>query len=110
MQQSHAIPFWQDRTMIHDEHVNINAGSTAKAEAEATVVRGKQSWDFIYIALGFALAIEGTVIQMITPLAFPWNILLYALAASVTVWVLIFNGRFQNRLMAMKQAYENQAR
>jgi hypothetical protein len=30
--------------------------------AEATVVRGPKSWAYIYVALGFALVIEGTIL------------------------------------------------
>lgn len=112
-----AAPYLEDNdesreagTMSDNQHVNINARLGMADKVEATVIRGAQSWNFIYIALGFALAIEGTVIQMFTPLTFPCNLLLYALGTAATVWLFICNGRFQNRLIAMKQAYESRPR
>lgn len=67
-----------------------NVNISEKLEAKA--IRGGKSWNFIYIGLGFALSIEGTFIQMITRLAFPWSILLYVAVASVTFWFFIRNG------------------
>ena len=76
----------------------------------ATVKRGPQSWNYIYVMLGFALAIEGTVIAMITPLVFPWNIVAYAILGFVTFWLFISNAWFQNKLIGMKNRYEEKAR
>jgi hypothetical protein len=39
----------------------------AQDTVSATVTRGPASWAFIYIALGFAISIEGTAISLITP-------------------------------------------
>ena len=47
----------------------------SKETVSATVTRGSESWAYLYMMLGFALAIGGTIIQMITPLVFPWNLL-----------------------------------
>ena len=41
------------------------------------VKRANESWTYIYVVLGFALSIEGTIIQMFDPIKFPWNVLLY---------------------------------
>ena len=82
----------------------------SKITVDPKVVRGKESWAYIYVALAFALAIEGTIIQMITPLVFPYNILLYALTSAVTVWLFLFNGRFHNKLIALKGSYESKPR
>jgi hypothetical protein len=77
----------------------------------ATVTRGPASWAYIYVALGFALAIEGTVIQMTTPpLVFPCNLLAYGVLGAVTFWLFVFNGWFQNKLIGLKNRYESQAR
>jgi hypothetical protein len=46
--------------------------------ANPGVVRGPESWNYIYRFLGFALAIEGTTIGMV-PLSFPWNIIVYGI-------------------------------
>ena len=79
--------------------------------ASATVTRGPESWAYIYVALEFVLAIEGTVIQMATPpLAFPWNLIAYAAVGASTFWLFIFNGEFQNRLIGIKLRYEGRAR
>ena len=39
------------------------------------IKRGSESWSYIYVTLGFALSIEASVIAMIEPLKFPWNLL-----------------------------------
>jgi hypothetical protein len=77
----------------------------------ATVTRGPASWAYIYVALGFALAIEGTVVQMSTPpLIFPWNLVAYGVVAAITFWLFAFNAWFQNKLIGLKNRYENQPR
>lgn len=81
-----------------------------KVGVNMIVKRGQQSWAFIYVMLGFALAIEGTIIGMITPLVFPWNLIVYAVLGVITFWLFIDNGRFQNKLIAMKTRYEDKGR
>jgi hypothetical protein len=81
-----------------------------KVGVNMIVKRGQQSWAFIYVMLGFALAIEGTIIEMITPLVFPWNLIVYAFLGVITFWLFIDNGRFQNKLIAMKTRYEDKGR
>ena len=73
----------------------------------ATVTRGRESWNFIYIFLGFALTIEGTILQMIDPLRFPSNLIAYLVLGAVTSWLFILRGWFQNMLIRMKNSYEN---
>jgi hypothetical protein len=86
-----------------------NVNISDKVEAET--IRGEKSWQFIYIALGFAISIEGTLIQMISPpLTFPSSIILYGAVASVTFYLCICNYRFQNRILRMKRAYEDRSR
>jgi hypothetical protein len=60
--------------------------------------------------LGFALSIGGTIIAMITPLAFPWNLIVFALFGVITFWLFINNGWFQNKLIGMKTRYEDKGR
>ena len=77
----------------------------------ATVKRGPASWAYIYVALGFALTIEGTIIQMTTPpLKFPWNLIAYGVLGALTFWMFLFNGWFQNKLIGIKTKYEDQPR
>jgi hypothetical protein len=83
---------------------------TASDRVSATVVRGPDSWTFIYVLLGFALTIEGNFIQMIRPLDYPWNLVVFLAAMLVTVWLFIFSGRFQNWLIGMKIKHETKAR
>jgi hypothetical protein len=75
-----------------------------------TVKRGPESWAYIYITLGFALSIEGTIISMIAPLMFPWNVLVYAAIGAGTFALFLNSGRFQNWLLSWKAAYEQKAR
>ncbi len=81
---------------------------TTKATLGIKVKRGPESWAYIYVALGFALTIEGTIIQM-TPLVFPLNLVTYFVSAAITVWLFIYNGWFQNKLIGVKNRYENRA-
>jgi hypothetical protein len=82
------------------QHVTVGTPTT----------RGSQSWTYIYMALGFALAIEGTIIQMITPLGFPWNLVVYVALGAITFWLFFFCGWFQNKLIGLQISYENKPR
>lgn len=77
-----------------------------KTTVEMIVTRGQESWNYLYIALGFALAIESTIVPMIAPLTWPWNLIAYVLLAVLTIWLFLFNGWFQNKLIGLKAAYE----
>jgi len=90
--------------MANDSKTNSNV--TCSDKAEAKVVRGKPSWDYIYVTLGFALAIEGTIIQVVTPFAFS----VFLIVAPITIWLFVFNGTFHNWLFRTKKAYEDRAR
>jgi hypothetical protein len=54
-------------------------GSTMTVSSSVTVddkvKRGPESWGYIYTVLGFVITIESTVIGMMTPLMFPWNVI-----------------------------------
>ena len=72
-----------------------------------TVQRGKDSWNYFYVMLGFALAIESNVIAMATPpIVFPCNIILFVLVFLITGWAILFNERFQDWLLTLKIRYE----
>ena len=76
---------------------------------EARVLRGKESWNFLYVALGFVGSIEGTVIGMMG-LNFPNNVMLYALAGGITAYLFMFNGQAQDKLIGWKERHENTPR
>jgi hypothetical protein len=61
------------------------------------------------ITLGFAISIEGTVISM-TPLSFPWNVIVYVIVAFLTGWAWIESGWLHNKLLGIKGRYETKAR
>jgi hypothetical protein len=75
-----------------------------------SVTRGPETWTYIYIVLGFAIAIEGTIIQMIAPLVYPYSLIVYVALGAFTFWLFIFNGWFQNKLVTMKLSYEKKGR
>jgi hypothetical protein len=77
---------------------------------QMTVKRGPDSWNYFYVTLGFALTIEGTIVGMITPLLFPWNIIAYAAVGAATIWLFIDNRWLQNKLVGLKMRYENKGR
>jgi hypothetical protein len=74
--------------------------------AKLTLQRGPESWNYIYIMLGLSIALEGAIIAMITPLVFPWNIVLFVSLAAATTYLFIRNEWFQNWLLAFKSKYE----
>ena len=71
------------------------------------VKRASDSWTYIYVVLGFALSIEGTIIQMIDVIKFPSKLIVYFVVGGVTVFKFLFSGSFQNRLIGWKASYEN---
>jgi hypothetical protein len=81
----------------------------SKATGTLGVTRGPESWAYFYVMLGFALAIEGTVVGM-TPLKFPWNVIAYAVIGRLTFWLFRDCAWFQNELIKAKLRYENKAR
>ena len=91
----------------------IKATMEAKGEGgvtvDAKVQRGQESWTFIYIALGFAISIEGTVISMM-PLSFPWNVIIYVIVAFLTGWAWIESDWVHNKLLGIKARYETKER
>jgi hypothetical protein len=72
----------------------------------STVKRGQESWQYIYIALGFAVTFEGTIIQL-APIPFPWNLLLFLFSGFVTGWLFLFNSWVHNKLIGFKAKYED---
>jgi hypothetical protein len=77
----------------------------AMAAARAEVKRGSESWNYIYIFLGFALTIEGTIIQMLQLDAVS-SLILYAAFGALTFYLFICDGWFQNKLAGWKNSYE----
>jgi len=59
-----------------------------------------------YAALGFVVAIEGIIIEMMH-LDFPGNLIVYIVLGLFTGWQFLFNAKFQNKLIEMKNNYEN---
>ncbi len=47
---------------------------------------------------------------MMTPLTFPWNVLVFIGVAAVTIWQFIENGWVHNKLIGLKNKYEDKAR
>ena len=92
--------------------VMVTATETAAVSAEqsATVKRGTASWAYIYIALGFLLSFEGTIIQLITPLRWPYDLIFYVPLFVLTSLVFLASGRFQGWLVRLKTMYEDRFR
>jgi hypothetical protein len=78
-------------------------------KATLQAIRGPISWGYFYILLGFAISIEGTIIQM-TPLRFPWNILLFLTIGCTTGYLILGNGWCQDKLVGLKERIENTPR
>jgi len=81
-----------------------------KATVGIAVTRGPESWSYIYITLGFALTIEAGVVSLLRPLYWPHNLIAYAATSAFTVFLWLFSGWFQNKLLGWKSTYESKAR
>lgn len=77
---------------------------------DAKVTRGPDSWRYFYTVMGLTIAIEGNVIRMIDPLHWPWNLIAYIIAGGLTIYCFMASGWFQNKLIGIKNQYENQPR
>jgi hypothetical protein len=77
---------------------------------DAQVIRGPESWGYVYTVLGFVVTIESTVIGMMAPLTFPWNVIIFFVLALATVWLFIENKWLHNKLIGLKSRYENKPR
>jgi hypothetical protein len=84
--------------------------TNGKLTVDAGVVRGPQSWAYIYTVLGFLVTIESTVIGMMTPLTFPSNIVVFVVLAAISVWLFIESEWVHDKLLALKTRYESKAR
>jgi hypothetical protein len=80
------------------------------ASMSAKVRRGEKSWSYFYTLLGFALTIETGIVGLIEPLCWPWNLLTLAVVGSVTVYLFLYSGWFQNKLLGIKARYEDKLR
>lgn len=94
------------RMHVHSAHVAV----TASESVTAGVRRGKESWAYLYLFLGFALTIETGVVALITPLKWPWNLLTFAVVALITLYLFLDNGWFQNKLIGLKARFEEKLR
>jgi hypothetical protein len=70
-----------------------------------TVQRGPESWNYIYLIFGLALALEAAIIAFV-PLVFPANLIAFIVIAAVTAYFFIRNERFQNWLLTFKNKSE----
>jgi hypothetical protein len=73
------------------------------------VKRGQSTWAYIYVFLGFALTIEGNVIQMLQISAF-CEIASFVVIGFATGWLFLDNAWFQNKLVRLKNTYEEKTR
>jgi hypothetical protein len=89
--------------------LSAKAATTSIAKAELTIRRGQESWNYIYIALGFSLSLEGTIIQLIM-IRWPYNLIIYIVVAIITGYLFLFSGRMQNLLFGIRQKYESAPR
>jgi hypothetical protein len=84
----------------------------ASITASPDVVRGRPFWAIIYAALGFLLAVEGNLVQMLGA-AFPCSVIIYLAVMAGTVWLFTrpwFQEWFHPRLKKYLDRIENQPR
>ncbi len=87
--------------------LSVEEKITLTDTVSAKVKQGSEGWTYIYIFLALSLTIEGTIIQMITPLPWPFNLMTYAAVSVITGWLFIFSGWFQKKLIGFKISSED---
>jgi hypothetical protein len=80
-----------------------------KFGARADILTGPMTWSYFYVLFGFALSIEGTLIQMI-PLQFPWNIVTFVVISGITCYLVLFSGSCRDKIVELKGWIENKHR
>jgi len=104
--------FWRLRGFNGEVYRNGNGhgNGSSVGRAKRNGQRGAASWAYIYIALGFLLSFEGTIIQLITPLRWPYDLIFYVPLFVLTSLVFLASGRFQGWLVRLKTMYEDRFR
>jgi len=75
---------------------------------DAKIKRGSESWNYIYVTLGFTLTIEGTIVSFIPQdiLRWPLNLLAFFCVFVLTIMFFLRSGWLQNKLIKLKIKYE----
>ncbi len=84
-----------------------NPTQNTTATLTAKVKRGDASWTYIYVMLALALAFTWTLIQLWGNCA---KLLAFLFLTALLLYLFLFNGRFQNRLIGLKAWYESKFR
>jgi hypothetical protein len=90
----------------HQASVNIRGNSSFRADAK--VIRGRQSWAFIRTVLAFVVGVELAIIPLLAD--FPWNAILCIVAVALTVSWFLCNGWLHEKLIGLKNSYEDKPR
>jgi hypothetical protein len=85
-------------------------GASGGMGANAGLVRGEKNWNSLYVALGFVLTIGGMIIQMITPLEFPWNLVMYVVFGAIAFRLFLSDRRFQDWVLGKIRSHEDEPR
>lgn len=92
-----------EKIAMKTAHIKVNLTENVTA----TVQRGPVSWAYFYTLLGFALTIETGIASMFE---LPWALVVLIIVAAATIYAVLFNGWFQNRLLGWKARYEGAER
>jgi hypothetical protein len=76
--------------------------------AEAGIRRGENSWQTLYLGLGFTLTVGGTLIQFILPWA--WNLVVYLAFIFLAYGLFIWNDWFQKWFLRLVRWTEERLR
>lgn len=96
------------RRSTSDTPVRENVGVADTAHALMT--RGQGSWAYIYVLLGFALGLEASILALVEPLSWPRSVIAFLGVAAATIYLFLFSGWFQNKLISWKSSYEDRPR
>jgi hypothetical protein len=92
-----------------DETGRAQMMGEGKFGARADILTGPMTWSFLYVLFGFALSIEGTLIQMI-PLRCPWNIVTFLVIGGISCYLVLFSGSCRDKIIELKCWIENKPR
>jgi len=97
-------------SMTRTFSVRAEVRGSSSMTATAHVIRGPESWTYIYaVLLGLALPVIGAV-TLTAPVSYPVRLVAFLVLGAGTVWLFLSNAWLHNQLIGLKSRYENQPR
>ena len=91
--------------------INSDAASeSVTSGATALIKKDKDSVSRAYLTLlAFCVILESTIIGMMTPIGFPWNLILFLVVAAATTWAFLKSDWAGTKLIELTKLFEDKA-